>query len=119
MKRILKENKVDYKLSPNLNKKIKNKWSWVHYKKNKKDKKGAKLKYTAYQEQAGVIITRWAKRLLETREINYKKNKARRRRKIHSKSRHHHKCHERNTEEDEETGILGAETRKHERQKMY
>jgi len=47
MKRILKDNKVDYKLSPNLNKKIKNKWGKQH-KKGKNNKKGGKLKYTAY-----------------------------------------------------------------------
>ena len=43
MKRILKDKQVDYKLSPNLNKKIKGKWGKKH-KKNQKQKS----KYTAY-----------------------------------------------------------------------
>ena len=47
MKRILTDNKVDYKLSPNLNKKIKKRWGKEHKKGSKKEK-GERLNYTAY-----------------------------------------------------------------------
>ena len=51
---------MDYKLSPNVNKRIKRKW--------KKDDKN-RLKFTAYETQAGSIINKWARKRLE-----YKRN---------------------------------------------
>jgi hypothetical protein len=46
MKRILKDKCYDYKLSPNVNKKIKKNWNKEH--KKATNKKQKKLKYTAY-----------------------------------------------------------------------
>ena len=124
MKRILKDKCYDYKLSPNVNKKIKKNWNKEH--KKATNKKQKKLKYTAYQEQAGVIITRWAKKILETREINYKKNLARRRRKIASQSKHKHKSKDKKNQNDaqkamdaKDVAYINAESRKNQRQQMY
>mmetsp|Transcript_15907 Transcript_15907/g.24540 ORF Transcript_15907/g.24540 Transcript_15907/m.24540 type:complete len:126 (+) Transcript_15907:7229-7606(+) len=68
MKRIFVDKQIDYKLSPNLNKKIKNQWEKKH-KENSKDRS----KYTAREEQAGLIITRWARKLITAQKNTFKK----------------------------------------------
>ena len=60
MKRIFIEQKIDFKLSQNLNRKMKSQWQ----KKHKDVTKETKGKMTVRQEQAGLIITRWAKKCL-------------------------------------------------------
>ena len=73
MKRILINSKMDYKLSPNLNRKIKTQWHKIH----KNVVQGSKkTDTTAYQEQAGVIITKWAKKILEQKKNSFKKTTA-------------------------------------------
>ena len=66
VKRIFVETGVDYKLSPNLNKKIKS--QWVQKGKDAKSKYSADAKFTAEQQQAGMIIVRW----LESRQHRIK-----------------------------------------------
>lgn len=68
IKRIFKDKQIEYKLSPKLNSKIKNQW-----KKSEKNKKG-KSKYTAREEQAGIIITKWARKILNSKTSNSKFN---------------------------------------------
>jgi hypothetical protein len=52
---------LDYKLSPNLSKKIKNNWG----KKHKVNQFKEKSKYNALQQQAGLIIVKWARNQLK------------------------------------------------------
>mmetsp|Transcript_24329 Transcript_24329/g.37633 ORF Transcript_24329/g.37633 Transcript_24329/m.37633 type:complete len:166 (+) Transcript_24329:7700-8197(+) len=60
MKRIFLEMKIDFKLSQNVNRKMKNQWT----KKHKDVVKETKGKMTVREEQAGLIITRWARKCL-------------------------------------------------------
>ena len=71
VKRIFNETDVDYKLSPNLNKKIKS--QWVQRNKDAKNKFSTDAKFTAEQQQAGLIIVRW----LESRHHRIKLSHAR------------------------------------------
>lgn len=61
IKRIFTDQKIDYKLSPNLNKKIRNQWSKKH---KEKEEKNDRTDMTAEKEQAAAIITRWARKQL-------------------------------------------------------
>lgn len=60
MKRVFRDQKIDFKLSSNLNRKMKNQWAKKH-KGALKDNRG---KRTVREEQAGLIITRWARKCL-------------------------------------------------------
>ena len=68
MKRIFKEKNIDFKLSVNLNRKMKNQWAKKH-KTTDQDKKGNN---TVREEQAGLIITRWARKILMNQRNNIK-----------------------------------------------
>ena len=57
IKRICKDKEIDIKLTHNLNQKIKKNWNKV----GGRDNKIIKGTYTARQEQAGSIITKWFK----------------------------------------------------------
>jgi hypothetical protein len=59
IKRVFIDKKIDYKLSPNLSKKIKTNWGKKH-----KVSKKEKMKYNAQEQQAGLIIVRWARKIL-------------------------------------------------------
>lgn len=61
IKRIFIHKMLDYKLSPNLSKKIKNNWG----KKHKVSQFKEKSKYNALQQQAGLIIVKWARNQLK------------------------------------------------------
>jgi hypothetical protein len=60
IKRVFVDKKLDYKLSENLSKKIKSNWG----KKHKTTSQGEKSKYNAQEQQAGMIITKWARKTL-------------------------------------------------------
>lgn len=60
MKRVLIERGIDYKLSPSLNRKMKNYWA-SKFKDCRKDKRGH---LTVQKEYAGLIITSWARKIL-------------------------------------------------------
>ena len=66
-KRIFVDNQIDYKLSPGLSKKINTQWG-------KKHEDGGKehSQYSAREQQAGSIITKWARKMLSTRKGSYK-----------------------------------------------
>jgi hypothetical protein len=57
IKRICKDKEIDIKLTHNLNQKIKKNWNKV----GGRDNKIIKGDYTARQQQAGNIITKWFK----------------------------------------------------------
>jgi len=68
IKRVFVDKKIDYKLSPNLSKKIKNNWGKKH-----KVSQKEKMKYNAQQQQAGLIIVRWARKQLNGPKDHVKK----------------------------------------------
>jgi len=69
IKRVFVDKKIDYKLSPNLSKKIKTNWGKKHKVSHKE-----KMKYNAQQQQAGLIIVRWARKQLNgAKDNNFKK----------------------------------------------
>ena len=68
IKRILMKENIDYKLSPNLNNKITKEWTKKH-----KESSDTKSRYSALQQQAGQIINRWAKRILNKNKTGVKK----------------------------------------------
>ena len=68
IKRIFKEKQIDFKLSANLNRKMKNQWA-KKYKTSDQDKKGNN---TVREEQAGLIITKWARKILMNQRNNIK-----------------------------------------------
>ena len=68
IKRVFIDKKIDYKLSPNLSKKIKTNWGKKHKVSNKE-----KMKYNAQQQQAGLIIVRWARKMLNGPKDQFKK----------------------------------------------
>ena len=60
IKRVFNNNGIDYKLSTTLNRKMKGHWSKKYSEIVNKDKG----QYTVREEQAGLIITKWAKKSL-------------------------------------------------------
>lgn len=60
LKRIFNEHKMDFKLSQTLNSKMKSQWE----KKHKDVAKDLKGKMTVREEQAAIIITKWARKIL-------------------------------------------------------
>lgn len=60
LKRIFNEREIDFKLSQTLNRKMKTQWR----KKHKDVVKDMKGKMTVREEQAAIIITKWARKLL-------------------------------------------------------
>lgn len=60
LKRIFNEHKMDFKLSQTLNLKMKSQWE----KKHKDVAKDLKGKMTVREEQAAIIITKWARKIL-------------------------------------------------------
>ena len=69
IKRVFVDKKIDYKLSPNLSKKIKTNWGKKHKVSNKE-----KMKYNAQEQQAGLIIVRWARKMLNGPKDHVKKS---------------------------------------------
>ena len=102
---------MDYKLSPNLNKKIKTQWHRIH----KNIAQGSKkTDMTAYQEQAGLIITMWAKKILEQKKNTFKKTVAKK-----SKPGVGGKVEKKDADKEKENSTYDAITRKLQRLEMY
>lgn len=68
MKRILQDKKIDYRLSPNLNTKITKEWDKKH-----KECSQKKSEFNALEQQAGQIMTKWAKNILNKNKAGHKK----------------------------------------------
>jgi len=64
LKRIFNEHKIDFKLSTNLNRKMKSQWQRKH-KDVVKDTRG---KMTVREEQAAIIIAKWARKILNAQK---------------------------------------------------